>query len=102
MALENRLLYFPMRAWQDGADLASRQPHRGVVLISTFASAPDVAQLVYPWLPVRWLMRNRFDNLGKIAGCRKPLFLAHGLADTLIPCSQSEQLCAAANEPKKL
>lgn len=83
-------------------DLAGRQLHRAVVLLSSFTSVPDVAQLVYPWLPVKWLMRNRFDNLGKIADCHSPLFLAHGLADTLIPPSQSERLYAAASQPKKL
>jgi fermentation-respiration switch protein FrsA (DUF1100 family) len=81
-------------------DLASRKPHRALVLLRTFTSAPDVAQKHYPWLPVRWLMRNRFDNLKKIGRCRQPVFIAHGTSDRLIPYEQGRRLFAAANEPR--
>jgi fermentation-respiration switch protein FrsA (DUF1100 family) len=81
-------------------ELASRRPHRALVLARTFTSAPDVAQSIYPWLPARWLMRNRFDNLAKIGSCRRPIFIAHGTADGLIPFALGERLFAAANEPR--
>lgn len=81
-------------------DLASRRPHRALVVINSFTSMPDVAQKLYPWLPVRWLMHNRFESLRKIRDCQRPVFIAHGDRDTFIPFSQSEQLFAAANEPK--
>jgi fermentation-respiration switch protein FrsA (DUF1100 family) len=82
-------------------DLASRRPHRALVLDKTFTSMPDVAQRLCPWLPARLLMRNRFDSLTKIAKCRQPVFIGHGKADELIPFSQGERLFAAANEPKQ-
>jgi fermentation-respiration switch protein FrsA (DUF1100 family) len=81
-------------------DLASRKPHRALVLLKTFTSTPDVAQSLYPWLPVRWLMRNCFDNLGKIHLCKQPVFIAHGTTDAVVPFVQGERLFAAANEPK--
>jgi fermentation-respiration switch protein FrsA (DUF1100 family) len=83
-------------------DLASRRPHRALVLVSAFTSFPDMAQQLYPWLPGRWLVHNRFDNLGKIASCRGPVFIAHSKADSLIPFAQAERLFAAAGEPKEL
>jgi fermentation-respiration switch protein FrsA (DUF1100 family) len=81
-------------------DLASRKPHRALVVDKTFTSMPDVAQSLYPWLPVRWLMRNRFDNLAKIRLCRQPVFIAHGTTDDLVPFVHGKRLFAAANEPK--
>jgi fermentation-respiration switch protein FrsA (DUF1100 family) len=81
-------------------DLASRQPHRALLLAKTFTSMPDVGQAMHPWLPVRWLMRNRYDNLAKIKQCKQPVVITHGTADGLIPFSQGERLFAAANEPK--
>src|SRR5579884_761846 len=81
-------------------DLASRRPHRALVLLSTFTSIPAVAQHLEPWLPAVWLMRNRFDSLAKIAHCRGPIFITHGTADTLVPCWQGERLYEAAHEPK--
>ena len=81
-------------------DLASRRPYRALVLAKTFTSIPDVGQSIYPWLPVRWVMRNRFDNLAKIGQCRRPVFMAHGTADGLVPFSLAKKLYEAANEPK--
>jgi fermentation-respiration switch protein FrsA (DUF1100 family) len=82
--------------------LAVERPHRALVLISPFTSVPDMAQTQFPWLPGRWLVRNRFDNLARIGDCRQPLFIAHGTDDGLVPFAQGESLFAAANEPKHL
>jgi fermentation-respiration switch protein FrsA (DUF1100 family) len=82
-------------------DLASRRPHRALVLVSTFTSIPDMAQQFYPWLPARWLVRTRFDNLQKIRQCHRPVFIAHGDEDGLVPYSHGQCLSDAANEPKR-
>ena len=81
-------------------DVASRRPHRALVLAKTFTSIPEVGQTFYPWLPVRWVMRNRFDNLAKIGKCTRPIFVAHGTADNLVPFRLAKELYEAANEPK--
>lgn len=94
------LLYGDSLGGGVAVDLASRQPHRALILARTFTSIPDAAQSVYPWLPARWLVRNRFDNLEKIARCTRPVFIAHGTADRLIPFAQGRQLFEAAAEPK--
>jgi fermentation-respiration switch protein FrsA (DUF1100 family) len=82
-------------------DLASRRPHRALVVEKTFTSMPDVGQRLYPWLPVRWLLRNRFDSLAKIGKCRQPVFVGHGTTDDLVPFVLGERLFAAANPPKQ-
>jgi fermentation-respiration switch protein FrsA (DUF1100 family) len=82
-------------------DLARRRPHRALVLAQTFTSLPDVGGRQFPWLPVRWLMRNRFDNLAKIGHCRRPVFISHGTADRVVPFQLGQRLFAAANEPKE-
>jgi fermentation-respiration switch protein FrsA (DUF1100 family) len=83
-------------------DLASRRPHRALALVSAFTSFPDMAQTQYPWLPGRWLVRNRYDNIAKIAQCHGPIFIAHSPQDGLIPYWQAERLYAAAPGPKRL
>jgi uncharacterized protein len=82
-------------------DLARRRPHRALVLAKTFTSVPDMAQELYPFLPGRWLVRNRFDSLTKIGSCPAPVFIAHGDCDRTIPCSQGQRLFEAAREPKR-
>lgn len=80
---------------------ARKQNYRALVLVKTFTSLPDVGKRHYPWLPVRWLMRNRMDSLSKIGQLKSPVFIAHGTADELVPFEHGEILFAAANEPKE-
>ncbi|HSQ55658.1 MAG TPA: alpha/beta hydrolase [Gemmata sp.] len=82
-------------------ELATRHDHRALVLLFTFTSLPTVAKYHYRLLPTHMLMRTRFDNLAKIGCCRRPVFIAHGTADMIVPFSHGEALFAAANEPKE-
>ncbi|MBX9677292.1 MAG: alpha/beta hydrolase [Gemmataceae bacterium] len=81
-------------------DLASRKKHHSLVLVKTFTTLPDVGARQMRWLPVRWIMRNRFDSMTKLALCKRPVFIAHGNADTLVPIEMGRALYAAAAEPK--
>jgi uncharacterized protein len=82
-------------------ELASERDHRALVLVKTFTSLPDTASYLYPWLPVHWLMRNRFDSLSRIRHCSRPIFVGHGDADRIVPYPLGQRLFDAANEPKQ-
>src|SRR5262249_16152848 len=49
-----------------------------LVLQAPYTSVADVAQSDFPWLPVRWLVRDRFDSADKIARIGVPLFIVQG------------------------
>lgn len=83
-------------------ELALRRASAALIAESGFTSLPDMAAEVYPFLPVRWLARIRYDNLGKIARLGVPLLLVHSPADEIVPVAQAERLFAAAREPKRL
>jgi hypothetical protein len=83
-------------------DLAAKDGAKGLVLISTFTSIPEVAAYHYPVFPVRLLMRTRLDALGQIANFKGPLLQMHGEADTIVPIKFGRRLFEAANEPKQL
>jgi hypothetical protein len=82
-------------------DLAAADDARALVLESTFTSIPDVAQTMYPLLPIRLLARTQFNSRAKIANYHGPLLQSHGTADRLIPYHIGCQLFDAANEPKQ-
>ena len=95
------LLYGESLGGAIAVDLASRRPHRALIVVSSFTSFPDMAQVRFPFLPGRYFVTNRLDSLSKIGRCPGPVFIAHGTADTLIPFSQGERLYAAATAPNK-
>lgn len=76
--------------------LASRQGAAGVVVINAFADMAELAADIYPWLPVRWLMRNRYPARDWIADYEGPLLQFHGTEDTIIPLASGKELFAAA------
>jgi pimeloyl-ACP methyl ester carboxylesterase len=82
-------------------ELASRRPHRALILVSPLTSIPDVARSLCPLLPAHTFMRNRFDSLSRIGGCPGPLLVFHGTHDRTIPFAQGTRLFAAARCPKR-
>lgn len=83
-------------------ELALAVPHRSLILESTFTSLPNLAATLYPWFPVRYLMRSQFDVYRRISQYRRPVLIIHGSADELVPCSQAVELFRLAAEPKRL
>jgi fermentation-respiration switch protein FrsA (DUF1100 family) len=82
-------------------DLAAKNGARGLIVQNTFTSLPDAAAWHYPWAPVRWLMRNRYDSLAKIANYHGPLLTSHGTADEVVPFALGQKLFAAASGRKE-
>ena len=54
------------------------------------------------FLPVKWLIRNRFENLAKINRVRAPVLIYFGTRDAVIPGDQFVRLFDGASEPKRL
>lgn len=76
---------------------------KGVMVESTFTSIPDVFDSMrWGWLPVDWLITQRFDSVDKVGDIGSPLLVVHGTADPLIPARLGQQLFDAARQPKRL
>jgi hypothetical protein len=82
-------------------ELATRAPVAGLVIEEGFTSVPDVGQQMLPFLPVRWLARNRYDSIRKIGSIRAPLLVLHSRDDEVFDITHGERLYAAANDPKR-
>jgi fermentation-respiration switch protein FrsA (DUF1100 family) len=80
--------------------LAAEHHVRAMILRSPYTSIAEVAAIQLPYIPARWLVRDRFDSLAKIGLNKAPLFIFHGANDTLIPLELGRELFAAAPEPK--
>jgi len=82
--------------------LAARHQPLALIVESSFTSVPDIAQDLYPWLPVRWL--SRFDHATRdyVRDVRSPILVVHSRDDEIIPFHHGEAIFAAANEPRTL
>ena len=81
--------------------LALEHKAAGLILEAPFASIPHMAAAIYPFLPLGYFVRTRYDNLAKIPKLSMPLMVAQGTRDEVIPIGQGRMVFAAAPEPKR-
>lgn len=74
------------------ARIAAERPVAGAVLISPYDSLVAVGRDHYPWLPVGWLLKHRFDSVSVVQAAAVPLLTIVGSADSIIPPSRSRVL----------
>jgi len=82
--------------------VAAQRPAGGLILDAPYTSIVDVAELHYPYLPARLLMRDRYDTLRHIGKVEAPLLIVHGGRDALIPIDMGRRVLAAARAEKRM
>jgi fermentation-respiration switch protein FrsA (DUF1100 family) len=82
--------------------LASEKPVARLVLENPYTSTADVAASLFPFVPVRWLMKDQLHSDQWIGKVHVPLLIMQGVRDDVIPIRFGERLFALANEPKRL
>jgi hypothetical protein len=68
----------------------------GLILEGAPASLVAIGRQQYPFFPVRLLMRNPFDSIGKIDRVRAPILFLHSPEDAVIPIAEGRRLYDAA------
>jgi len=81
-------------------EMALRVQAAGLIIEGAFTSVPDLGAEIYPWVPVRLIARQRFENLEKIGRVAMPKMVMHAMDDDIVPYVHGQRLYAAARAPK--
>jgi pimeloyl-ACP methyl ester carboxylesterase len=81
--------------------LAAQRPVAGVILVAPFDSLVEVGKRHYPFLPVGWMLKHRFDSLAVAPAIKAPLLAIVASDDEIIPPAHSKRLYDAWGGPKK-
>lgn len=81
--------------------LAQSHTPRALILESTFTSLPDIAARLYPYLPVRLLLRFEYNTAEYLGRVNSPVLIVHSRDDEIMPFSHGRRLFEMANEPKE-
>lgn len=99
----NRIVYFGESLGAAVAlRLATVTPPFALVLRSPFTSLTDIGRYHYPYLPVRWLLRERYPSLERARTLSCPTLVIVGDRDSIIPAEHSRRLYAAITAEKRL
>ncbi len=82
-------------------ELALHVQAAGLIVEGAFTSVPDLGAGIYPWVPVRVIARQRFENLEKIGQVAMPKLMMHASDDDIVPFAHGQRLFAAARAPKE-
>jgi len=81
--------------------LAQSHTPGALILESTFTSLPDIAATLYPYLPVKLLLRFKYNTAEYLGGLNCPVLIIHSRDDEIMRFSHGRRLFEIAKEPKK-
>ena len=85
-----------------GAVAKSNVPVDGVALITPWDSIVNVARDKYWFLPVKWMLKDRYDNVTNLANYKGPVAVVMAGQDGIIPNRLTQRLYDALTQPKRL
>lgn len=80
---------------------AAPVPVKGAVLLTPFDTLGGVAQTHYPFLPARWLVKDRFNNIDALQGFSGNVAVILAGRDEVIPVKHGERLFESIDSNKK-
>ena len=72
----------------------------GLMLITPWDRLEHVASFHYPWLPVKWLLRDQYDSAAHLAHFGRPVVVAVAEHDDIVPPQFGDALYRALPEPR--
>jgi len=81
-------------------EIAQNRNFAGVILESPFTSMVDAAKEKYPFFPIRFLLKDKYESNKKIKNIKSPLLIMHGEVDKIVPFWMGKKMYDIANEPK--
>ena len=97
---KNIILYGESLGAGVAVEIAQNKNYAGVILESPFTSMVNMAKKYYPFFPVRFLLRDKFESHKKITNISVPVLIIHGKVDKVVPYDMGKKMYELANEPK--
>jgi hypothetical protein len=79
-----------------------REQVAGLMLITPWDTLANAAAFHYPWLPVRWLLRDRYDSAAHLSRFAGPVVVVVAGRDDIVPAHFGEALHDALTGPRQL
>ena len=99
--LEKTVIYGESIGSGVAVQIATEFKAAALILEAPFSSTVDVAQSVYWFVPVRYLMTDQFRSADKIKNVKSPILIIHGAGDSTIPIGYGRKLYEAAADPRQ-
>ena len=97
---QNIIIYGESLGTGVAVEIAQNKNFAGIILESPFTSMVDAGKDKYPFLPVKILLKDKYESYKKIKNINIPILIMHGKVDKIVPFSMGKKLYELANKPK--
>ncbi len=81
-------------------EIAQNKNFAGIILESPFTSMIEAGKDKYPYLPVKFLLKDKYESEKKIKNIKSPILIMHGKVDNIVPFYMGKKMYELANNPK--
>ena len=97
---KNIILYGESLGTGVAVEIAQNKKYGGIILESPFTSMVEMGKKYYPFFPVKFLLKDKFESHKKINNIKIPVFIIHGKVDKIVPYYMGKKIYELANQPK--
>ena len=97
---KNIILYGESLGTAIAVEIAQNKKYSGIILESPFTSMIDMGKKYYPFFPVSFLLKDKFESYKKINKILIPILIIHGEVDKIVPYKMGKKMYELANQPK--
>ncbi len=97
---KNIIIYGESLGTGVATEIAQNKNFAGLILEAPFTSMIDAGKEKYPFLPVKLLLKDKYESSKKIKNIYSPILVMHGKADKIIPFYMGKKIYELANNPK--
>jgi hypothetical protein len=97
---KNIIIYGESLGTGIAVEIAQNKSFAGIILESPFTSMIDVGKDKYPFLPVKLMLKDKYESDKKIINIKIPIMVMHGKLDNIVPFFMGKKIYQLAREPK--
>ena len=96
----NIIIYGESLGTAVAVEIAQNRNFAGIILESPFTSMTDAGKNKYPFLPIKLLLKDKYESDKKIKNINIPILIMHGKVDKIVPFNMGRKMYELANKPK--
>jgi len=89
---ENIILYGESLGTAIAVEIAQNKKYAGVILESPFTSMVNMGKKYYPFFPVSFLLKDKYESYKKIIKVSVPILIMHGKVDKIVPYTMGKKM----------
>ena len=97
---KNIIIYGESLGTAIAIEIAQNRNFAGIILESPFTSMINAGKDKYPYLPIKLMLKDKYETNKKIKNVSSPILIMHGKVDNVVPFYMGKKIYELANEPK--